>query len=230
MMSGLFIVLEGPNGIGKTTLARHVLDRLAEHGIDAVGTAEPRDAGIGERIEGNPPADTLGAIEYALVFARDRLVNLYLGEDSIVKQLLAGRWVVQSRYYYSSIVYQGMMMGVPITRVAQLNWFAPPPHILVFLDRSGVDERERTYYELAYQHAAATRYDPSNPIAPDWARLVGIDASRLYPSGAKYPIVMKIDLDGVSPDEAAGAIVDGAIRLAERLKFLAAGAQHSPPG
>ena len=66
---GLFIVLEGVDGSGKTTLARGLAERLASEGADVRLTAEPTDGRIGtllrEGITDDPRAE-------ALLFAADR--------------------------------------------------------------------------------------------------------------------------------------------------------------
>lgn len=66
MMRGRFIVLEGVDGSGKTSLAR----RLAE-GHDTWVTFEPTDSAVGSALRSGELGDIPPAAE-ALLFAADR--------------------------------------------------------------------------------------------------------------------------------------------------------------
>ncbi len=46
-MSGAFVVIEGIDGAGKSTICRRVAEKLTSRGIEAVLTAEPTHEGIG---------------------------------------------------------------------------------------------------------------------------------------------------------------------------------------
>ena len=47
---GRFITLEGPEGSGKSTAARHLADWLVTKGVSATVTAEPGGTRLGEEI------------------------------------------------------------------------------------------------------------------------------------------------------------------------------------
>lgn len=49
-MKGIFIVLEGPDGSGKSTVIKHIRKYLEDRGIDVVETREPGGTAIGESI------------------------------------------------------------------------------------------------------------------------------------------------------------------------------------
>jgi len=58
-------------------------------------------------------------------------------EDCVFTELVKGRFVVSDRYKYSGLVYQTLASpfgSVTEKWVEELNWFAPPPHIFVYLD------------------------------------------------------------------------------------------------
>lgn len=96
-MSGRFIVLEGIDGSGKTTLAR----RLAELFGNTVITAEPTPGPIGKVLRSGELGPVPPAAE-ALLFAADRAIHT----AAIQQELAAGRWVICDRYFASTVAYQ----------------------------------------------------------------------------------------------------------------------------
>lgn len=94
----LFVVLEGIDGTGKTTLCRAVADGLIRDGRSVVTTAEPTDGPIGELIR-RRGFDTRTE---ALLFAADRSCHT----AEIEGWLSEGRTVISDRYYLSSLAYQ----------------------------------------------------------------------------------------------------------------------------
>lgn len=121
-MSGRFIVLEGIEGVGKSTqlqLAREHLERL---GLEVVVTREPGGTALAERIrevviaprreEPVPPT-----AELLLMFAA-RAVHL---ENLIRPALARGAWVLCDRFVDATHAYQGGGRGVPEPDIAALE-------------------------------------------------------------------------------------------------------------
>ena len=100
-MRGTFIVIEGIDGSGKTTLAR----RLAS-GKDAWTTFEPTRAKLGAMLRSGELGDIPPAAE-ALLFAADRAIHT----AEIERELEKGRWVICDRYAGSTVAYQSASMG-----------------------------------------------------------------------------------------------------------------------
>jgi dTMP kinase len=109
---GCFITLEGPEGAGKSTLARALQAELARRGIAVVLTREPGGTPLAERLRElllqrggeqiNPAAETL------LMFAA-RAVHL----DNLIRPALArGDWVLCDRFTDATHAYQGAGRGV----------------------------------------------------------------------------------------------------------------------
>ena len=103
---GVFIVLEGIDGSGKTTLARSLKDRLEAKGFRTQLTAEPTSGTIGsllrsEKVD-DPKAETL-------LFIADRSCHT----SEISKLLDDGISVISDRYYASTLAYQSAALEGP---------------------------------------------------------------------------------------------------------------------
>ena len=107
-----FITLEGGEGAGKSTHARHLSQALAERGIANIVTREPGGSEGAEQIrkllvEGEPRRwEPL--VETLLLFAAraDHIGN------TIRPALAAGQWVICDRFTDSTFAYQGAGRGV----------------------------------------------------------------------------------------------------------------------
>lgn len=106
---GRFITLEGGEGVGKSTQARLLVERLAGRGIETVGTREPGGSRRAEAIREvllSGGAAALGAAGEALLFSAARIDHL---DEVILPALAAGRWVVCDRFIDSTRAYQGVL-------------------------------------------------------------------------------------------------------------------------
>lgn len=106
----MFIVIDGPDGSGKTTLAKKLTQKICQKGFKAIYTREPTDdsdAGkkIRSMLQGGEVADVYAFADLFVADRKEHLVNL------IEPCLLAGRWVVCDRYKYSALAYQ-QLQGV----------------------------------------------------------------------------------------------------------------------
>ena len=95
-----FIVIEGPDGAGKSTQTMLLAQRLRAEGVDCVTTCEPTTEALGQwaRREGHK----VPWMAAAMVFAADRIVH---GHGVIRRALDAGSWVICDRYALSNFVY-----------------------------------------------------------------------------------------------------------------------------
>jgi len=126
---GLFVVLEGIDGSGKTTIAKMLVERLRVMGYSAEYTFEPTDSEIVELIRGVYRAYRDAYID-ALAFALDRLIHL---KRRVIPLLEEGYIVVSDRYMYSSIAYQ-TASGAPLEWVMEVNRWALKPDLAIYLD------------------------------------------------------------------------------------------------
>jgi dTMP kinase len=121
---GLFITLEGPDAVGKTTQAELLVRVLSRAGYDVVATREPGGTAVGEGVRDtlldrsnrglDPRAE---ALLYAA--ARAQLV-----EEVIRPALETGQVVVCDRYIDSSLAYQGYARGLGFENIISLNMWA----------------------------------------------------------------------------------------------------------
>ena len=114
-MKGMFVVFEGPDGSGKTSVAREVDQRLLEldlqqadpaADINPVFTGEPTSSGpfgkaVRHRLTGEP-ADDLTMLFGMLA---DRAWHL---DREVEPWLAKGRLVICDRYSLSTMIYQGL--------------------------------------------------------------------------------------------------------------------------
>ena len=120
-MKGLFIVMEGPDGSGKTTQINLLEQYLKEAGYECLITREPGGTVIGE--EGrelilNPEYKEMSPVTEMLLYAASRA---QLVHEVIGPALEAGRIVISDRFVDSSIVYQGIARNLGISTVAAVN-------------------------------------------------------------------------------------------------------------
>lgn len=123
-----FIVLEGLDGSGKTSVSMRLVELLEVHGFKALYTYEPYSEDFVKLI--NDYGRRLGGVMEAFLMAADRYNHVV---SVIEPALREGRVVVSDRYYYSSVAYQGAK-GVKTDWIETLNMFAPEPSLTIYLD------------------------------------------------------------------------------------------------
>jgi dTMP kinase len=189
-VSGRLVVLEGADGVGKTTQVERLIAHLRERGIDAVSLREPGGTPLGERIRAilldlsgagvNDRAELL-----LFLAARAQLV------PEVTRELAAGRTVVLDRFFLSTYAYQIAGRGLPEEDVRRINAFATlgrVPDLTVVLalppedararagegdriERSGIDFYERVAGAFGIFLTKAWQREH-----PECGRIVGIDA------------------------------------------------------
>jgi dTMP kinase len=115
-MAGIFIVFEGIDGAGKSSIMHRVAVRLGAEGRKVVETAEPTHHWLGEAVR-RAGSEALGAEEEALLFVADRAQHT----RQISKWLEEGNVVLCDRYWLSTAAYQGAALEEKMGRGA-LDW------------------------------------------------------------------------------------------------------------
>ncbi len=130
---GIFIVIEGLDGSGKTTQAK-LLSKKLEKTHNVLLTAEPSLGKIGSFIrEDCLYEETRLPIEAeALLFAADRIEHMH---NEVKPALDQGKLVICDRYIYSSLAYQGSA-GLSLDWIKTINARALQPDFCIFIDVS----------------------------------------------------------------------------------------------
>jgi dTMP kinase len=127
MMNGGFIVIDGPNGVGKTTIIDSVCAALNKNGKSFLRTEEPTTSELGIYIRNNQ--DKYSKEVLACLVAANRYEHL---ETVVATGMGAGKVVVCDRYYPSTLVYQ-LMDGLELSFVEGLNKQILVPHLTILL-------------------------------------------------------------------------------------------------
>ena len=107
-MSNKFIVVEGSDGVGKSSQIKIIEQYLLDNKIDYILTREPGGTSFGESIRDIILKDDNNTEELtdSLLFYASRYENY---KKIILPALDAGKTVVCDRYHYSTLVYQGIV-------------------------------------------------------------------------------------------------------------------------
>ncbi|MBI5369125.1 MAG: dTMP kinase [Planctomycetes bacterium] len=137
MSPGRFLVLDGPDGSGKSTQTRLLIEHLRTRGLDPLHLREPGSTPIGEKIRKvllDPENRAMHLKTELLLYMACRA---QIVEEVIRPALAAGRVVVCERYLSSSIAYQGCAGGLGVEAVAAIGAFATgglAPDLTLLLD------------------------------------------------------------------------------------------------
>lgn len=134
---GLFITIEGPEGSGKTTVAKMITERLKMEGYPVVYTREPGGVEIAEKIRDiilDVNNTKLDSRSEALLYAASRRQHLV---EKVEPALAEGKIIICDRFIDSSLAYQGHARGLGIDEVFEMNMFAINkrlPDLTILLD------------------------------------------------------------------------------------------------
>ena len=118
---GRFVVLEGPDGSGKTTQAARLAAWLASIGLEVVACREPGGTALGERLRSillDRSGLAIGMRAEMLLFMSSRA---QLVEDVIRPALARGAVVIADRFLLSTVVYQGYAGGLDVDELWQVG-------------------------------------------------------------------------------------------------------------
>lgn len=144
MPRGKYIVIEGSDGTGKSTQVALLREKMSQQGIESIEFHEPG---------GLPITNSIREIILNGAITRQPETNLLLFTaarhelwHNARKKLDKGAWIIASRSYYSSLVYQGYGEGIDRERIINLTrdftdelYMQPDVAIILTLK----DEKER---------------------------------------------------------------------------------------
>jgi len=152
--TGLFVAVDGPSGVGKSTLTRALTIRLADGGHRVHRTAEPSDGPIGSLARAM--TNTADGLTLACLYTADRHHHL---AHEIEPRLAAGTIVITDRYVSSGLVMQ-RLDGVDSAYLRVLNEPVRTPNLLLALTADDDVIRRRltrrgTHNRYQDQHASS---------------------------------------------------------------------------
>ena len=172
---GFFLVLDGPDGGGKTTQAERLADWLRGRGFDVVTCRDPGGTALGNRLRAIlMDRDTVPMSIRAemLLFMASRAQMV---EEIIRPALASGHVVICDRFLLATIVYQGHAGGLDPAEIAAVGRAATGgllPDLTIVLDlapemargrvgaaRDRIEDRPAAYQErvrAGYLEAATT--------------------------------------------------------------------------
>lgn len=192
--SGLFIVLEGSEGVGKTTQWQRLAERLGAAGHDVVAVREPGGTAAGDEVRRVllDPASELTPETEALLFAASRAQLL---RTVVQPAVVRGAVVLVDRFLLSTYAYQGAGRGLQLAALHAVNLLATGglvPDLTLLLTmpldaamarmqaRGATDRMERagldfhTRVQLAFNGAVQQEWQEQHPeIGP----VTAVDAS-----------------------------------------------------
>ncbi len=124
MKKGLFIVFEGGEGSGKSTILEKIYNWLLEENRKVVKTREPGGIKISEQIREiilSSENEKMDGKTEALLFAAARRQHLV---EKVIPALIKGKIVLCDRFIDSSLAYQGYARGYGIEEIYKINSFA----------------------------------------------------------------------------------------------------------
>lgn len=193
-MKGFFISLEGPDGAGKSTVLKEVLQEIGpKMKTQYLVTREPGGSKIAEKIRQiilDPENKLMDDRTEALLYAAARSQHV----EEIVKPALdEGKIVFSDRFVDSSLAYQGAGRDLGIKEVKAINDFATgglEPDLTLFFDldpKIGLariqklrpDHEDRLEQEkLAFHEKVYSGYQKVAKLYPE--RIAIIDAAQTF--------------------------------------------------
>lgn len=193
-VAGTLVVLEGGEGVGKTTQWERLAGVLRGRGRDVVAVREPGGTAAGDRVRTLllDPAAALSPAAEALLFAASRA---QLVREVVQPALARGAVVLLDRFLLSTYAYQGAGRGIPVPVLRAINALAtdglvPRCTLVLALPlgdaqarvraRGGADrmEREEGAFHGRVAAAFAAALDPAWQAAhPEVGPVRGVDAA-----------------------------------------------------
>lgn len=103
LFGGKLIAIDGPNGVGKSTIIAAVEKKLLLHKVDVFVTKEPTNSELGCFLRNF--SEKKKGLGLACLVAADRYEHL---KNEIIPMLEQKKVVITDRYILSSIILQGM--------------------------------------------------------------------------------------------------------------------------
>ena len=128
-LPGRLIVVEGTDGVGRSTQVALLREWLENRGFGVAHTALTRSRLAGEGLRRAKEGHTLGRLTMDLFYATDLADRV---ENQIIPALRAGFVVLADRYIFS-VMARSIVRGVDPAWIRDVYRFAPIPHAVFYL-------------------------------------------------------------------------------------------------
>ncbi|MBX3359747.1 MAG: dTMP kinase [Phycisphaeraceae bacterium] len=186
-LAGRFIVFDGPDGSGKSTQFKRLLETASRHGVPVCPVRDPGGTPVGERIRDillDRAHTGMGVRCETLLYMASRAE---LVDQMILPAMQRGELVLADRFVPSTLAYQGAAGGVPKSEIAAVAKMATrglmPDLIVIFdIDESAAAARLSPLLDRmeakGREFHRAVRKGYLDQVEADPARYVLVDASR----------------------------------------------------
>jgi len=175
-LKGKFIVLDGPDGCGKSTQLKLLADYLKEQGVHVVTTNDPGGTKIGDQIRRLLKYDAQGQMDVHTELMLFMASRAQLIAEVIKPALAENKAVLCDRFISSTCAYQGSS-GFPVEQIVEVGKFAVGdvwPDLTIIIDvpakeglnRTGREPGQRTKVKHGYanhghlfENAVVDRFD-----------------------------------------------------------------------
>jgi dTMP kinase len=178
-LGGKFIVLDGPEGCGKSTQARLLAQSLEAAGLSTIVVRDPGTTAIGERVRAillDPASREMGMRCEMLLYMAARAQMMV---ETILPALQAGKVAVCDRFVSSTLAYQLGGDGITaaeICAIAEVAIRGRWPDLTIILDmpaersmarvqreKDRIEQRPAAYHEQVRQsYLAQAKADPQH--------------------------------------------------------------------
>jgi len=201
MPDGLFLVLDGPDGGGKTTQIARLVERVKSAGREVETVRDPGGTAMGERVRAillDPEVGEIDATTEMLLYqaARRRLVA-----ERIRPALEAGKVVICDRWHYATSAYQSAGGGADPAAVRLTSKIATDglePRRAVLLDVPPAVAEQRMARPL----------DRMERKGPEFRRRVAAEFRRIFAASPERFVIV----DATRTEEEVGQAVFEAVR------------------
>ena len=189
-ISGKLIVIEGTDGVGRSTQIEFLTEWLKVKGYGVISTGWTQSPLLGPTIDQIKKGNTLNQITFAVLYAADFADRL---ENQIIPALKSGFIVLADRYMYTAFARHNVR-GVDPEWIRQVYGFALEPDLVIYL-KIGIEDLILRMFE-------------SGKCINYWEAGMDIGLSDdLYESFVKYQTLMLTEFDQMT-DEFNFKVVD----------------------
>lgn len=181
-MKGMFLTIEGIEGVGKSTAMKFIQNYLLQANQDIVLTREPGGTPIAEKIREVLLSPTheepmAAETELLLMFA-SRAQHI---QQVIVPALKANKWVISDRFVDASYAYQGGGRQLDFSHIEMLEkWVVNgfKPTVTILLDASPVIGLARAKHRGPHDRIEQEKIDFFERVRAAYLKRAANDAQR----------------------------------------------------